>query len=157
VSVLGQYSRWITCRIANGGPILIDQSYNPGSPPQIVIDSGQPGDNIDCEITNRPAQFELTVSKTAVLVNGQPRAPGAGVLPGDVITYQIEVRNTGDQVAVLPAGAVTEDIPANTQVVTAGNDFTCYLNSCGNTAALRSEEHTSELQSRENLVCRLLL
>src|SRR5207302_3681756 len=25
------------------------------------------------------------------------------------------------------------------------------------TAALRSEEHTSELQSRENLVCRLLL
>src|SRR5690606_41897282 len=26
-----------------------------------------------------------------------------------------------------------------------------------NTAVLRSEEHTSELQSRENLVCRLLL
>src|SRR5690606_40604265 len=27
----------------------------------------------------------------------------------------------------------------------------------GNVAGLRSEEHTSELQSRENLVCRLLL
>src|SRR5436309_8503339 len=27
----------------------------------------------------------------------------------------------------------------------------------GDRAALRSEEHTSELQSRENLVCRLLL
>src|SRR5690606_41064848 len=29
--------------------------------------------------------------------------------------------------------------------------------SCNNPALLRSEEHTSELQSRENLVCRLLL
>src|SRR5690606_41719069 len=28
---------------------------------------------------------------------------------------------------------------------------------CSNTSLLRSEEHTSELQSRENLVCRLLL
>src|SRR6266511_4451442 len=28
---------------------------------------------------------------------------------------------------------------------------------CGNAVAVRSEEHTSELQSRENLVCRLLL
>src|SRR5690606_41295047 len=27
----------------------------------------------------------------------------------------------------------------------------------GSTASIRSEEHTSELQSRENLVCRLLL
>src|SRR5690606_39783328 len=27
---------------------------------------------------------------------------------------------------------------------------------CGASTALRSEEHTSELQSRENLVCRLL-
>src|SRR5690606_21374816 len=31
------------------------------------------------------------------------------------------------------------------------------LAACGDTAAFRSEEHTSELQSRENLVCRLLL
>src|SRR5436309_7568055 len=28
---------------------------------------------------------------------------------------------------------------------------------CGNPLSVRSEEHTSELQSRENLVCRLLL
>src|SRR2546430_10889990 len=28
---------------------------------------------------------------------------------------------------------------------------------CANTAAVRSEEHTSELQSQSNLVCRLLL
>src|SRR5690606_40177966 len=31
------------------------------------------------------------------------------------------------------------------------------LRSKGSRATLRSEEHTSELQSRENLVCRLLL
>src|SRR5690606_42080292 len=29
--------------------------------------------------------------------------------------------------------------------------------SCSRSPAIRSEEHTSELQSRENLVCRLLL
>src|SRR5690606_41098135 len=47
----------------------------------------------------------------------------------------------------------------------ASNSRTCrssvgtYLltNSCAKVAFLRSEEHTSELQSRENLVCRLLL
>src|SRR3712207_7566904 len=33
----------------------------------------------------------------------------------------------------------------------------CWLPSPGGGAALRSEEHTSELQSRQYLVCRLLL
>src|SRR5690606_27258871 len=32
-----------------------------------------------------------------------------------------------------------------------------YVNQFANPANVRSEEHTSELQSRENLVCRLLL
>src|SRR5690606_42151643 len=31
------------------------------------------------------------------------------------------------------------------------------LSTCATSAAMRSEEHTSELQSREKLVCRLLL
>src|SRR5690606_41598035 len=35
--------------------------------------------------------------------------------------------------------------------------FVLLLDSLGTVAAIRSEEHTSELQSRENLVCRLLL
>src|SRR5690606_40665002 len=43
--------------------------------------------------------------------------------------------------AILSARALVEKDPAYSRV----------------TARLRSEEHTSELQSRENLVCRLLL
>src|SRR5690606_42143551 len=35
--------------------------------------------------------------------------------------------------------------------------FTCAPNAFSARCTLRSEEHTSELQSRENLVCRLLL
>src|SRR5690606_40610562 len=40
-----------------------------------------------------------------------------------------------------------------------GNDFVAKANPDGHTLLVvtRSEEHTSELQSRENLVCRLLL
>src|SRR5690606_40732348 len=37
------------------------------------------------------------------------------------------------------------------------NDASNKANSWAGVAGLRSEEHTSELQSRENLVCRLLL
>src|SRR5690606_39286652 len=56
-----------------------------------------------------------------------------------------------------------EHLQKNTEVKTRrdctefeGCDDTCV--GCGNcTGALRLEEHTSELQSRENLVCRLLL
>src|SRR5690606_41022739 len=48
-----------------------------------------------------------------------------------------------------------EEAPVNTF------DFTCELDPEADTVTLnlwlRSEEHTSELQSRENLVCRLLL
>src|SRR5690606_39550456 len=36
-------------------------------------------------------------------------------------------------------------------------DFFMFVNVFGNIISARSEEHTSELQSRENLVCRLLL
>src|SRR5690606_39924551 len=37
------------------------------------------------------------------------------------------------------------------------NPFTCSTRSCTGSSSQRSEEHTSELQSRENLVGRLLL
>src|SRR5256886_2954356 len=33
----------------------------------------------------------------------------------------------------------------------------CHLNTCPTGVATRSEEHTSELQSQSNIVCRLLL
>src|SRR5690606_39378374 len=40
---------------------------------------------------------------------------------------------------------------------TASGRISVVLNSMNSTPRVRSEEHTSELQSRENLVCRLLL
>src|SRR5690606_41030244 len=40
---------------------------------------------------------------------------------------------------------------------TAGNPFDCPALWLAALGPIRSEEHTSELQSRENLVCRLLL
>ena len=39
-------------------------------------------------------------------------------------------------------------------MIRGGKNFTDWLTNC---IQLRSEEHTSELQSRRNLVCRLLL
>src|SRR5690606_41468122 len=38
-----------------------------------------------------------------------------------------------------------------------GSDVGKFFRNADNQARIRSEEHTSELQSRENLVCRLLL
>src|SRR5690606_41498767 len=43
------------------------------------------------------------------------------------------------------------------RIVRAAGEFEAALESCRREARNRSEEHTSELQSRENLVCRLLL
>src|SRR5690606_30112144 len=89
------------------------------------------------------ADFDLAIAKTVSRVNGQPVSPGASVSPGDVVTYQIEISNLGNQVAFVPTGAVVEGIPDNTEVVAAGNDFTCYLNSCGNTSALEIDPNSS--------------
>src|SRR5207302_3403313 len=61
-------------------------------------------------------------------------------------------------------GDASVDIPLQTRVyITANNGSPCPKCNCGTPpcsgtgATGRSEEHTSELQSRENLVCRLLL
>src|SRR5690606_22616399 len=50
--------------------------------------------------------------------------------------------------ALTPAGAHSPEPPPSRRIADA---------SAGANDAVRSEEHTSELQSRENLVCRLLL
>src|SRR5207302_2809841 len=52
-------------------------------------------------------------------------------------------------------GAVIEDVDGNRYIDFAGG-IGC-LNAGHRSPRVRSEEHTSELQSRENLVCRLLL
>src|SRR5690606_41679443 len=56
----------------------------------------------------------------------------------------------GDEVGVL-AGAIEKTLERISAFVVRERDFT------GSASHERSEEHTSELQSRENLVCRLLL
>src|SRR5690606_39609697 len=50
----------------------------------------------------------------------------------------------------------TENV-ANKQKLPATSMAACHGPSVARKASKRSEEHTSELQSRENLVCRLLL
>src|SRR5690606_40296767 len=65
---------------------------------------------------------------------------------------RLEVRNpaTAETMAFVPLSA-KEEVDAAVQAgVTAFREWR-------NTPVVRSEEHTSELQSRENLVCRLLL
>src|SRR5215475_8177753 len=65
---------------------------------------------------------------------------------------------------LLPSGTKRPVLPARTRAH-AGVPSTSSLNTCSTVPTTlpsapvtrRSEEHTSELQSRENLVCRLLL
>src|SRR5260370_1195955 len=59
----------------------------------------------------------------------------------------------GDGVIGLVTTVIQTD--ASTSLTEVGNNF--YLYSSGTAPELRSEEHTSELQSHLNFVCRLLL
>ncbi|HET6783089.1 MAG TPA: isopeptide-forming domain-containing fimbrial protein, partial [Pseudoxanthomonas sp.] len=76
----------------------------------------------------------LSVVKSLAQINGAPAGAGATVAPGDTLTYAIQIANTGGSVATLFSGEVVETLPANTTVVTAGNDFTCTGSNCPNTA-----------------------
>src|SRR3712207_8131126 len=60
--------------------------------------------------------------------------------------------NLGKQVRVIDLGHPVHRLPTDIDYVSADLRI-----SSSATAALRSEEHTSELQSRQYLVCRLLL
>ena len=50
-----------------------------------------------------------------------------------------------------------EDVKVHTHMIVREDDMSLYGFDDREELKLRSEEHTSELQSRENLVCRLLL
>src|SRR5690606_41319232 len=56
-----------------------------------------------------------------------------------------------------PARLVPDAIPGHDPVHQAHREGPMGVDRLGQQEQLRSEEHTSELQSRENLVCRLLL
>src|SRR5690606_41863665 len=66
------------------------------------------------------------------------------------------IPESGRLVLPLPSlGGVTAGLVAQVRRVDGGSDWLSTDNRAQ--LLLRSEEHTSELQSRENLVCRLLL
>src|SRR5690625_2337522 len=72
--------------------------------------------------------------------------PALGVLAVDVEDLVLEVEQEGDRVQVLPHEVAGVPVQAEGLAVPDGLQ-----------RAVRSEEHTSELQSRGQLVCRLLL
>src|SRR3712207_8539908 len=77
------------------------------------------------------------------------RFPYATLFRSTASAASVTVNSATSITATVPAGApVTSKINATTPggTATSNSDFT-----------LRSEEHTSELQSRQYLVCRLLL
>src|SRR5690606_40070879 len=91
-------------------------------------------------------------------------APARGASPGDrwqsiasVVRHAFggKIKNAGARPAfigialgVSPGSAASLLVPAESSIRGA--------RACARVPAARSEEHTSELQSRENLVCRLL-
>src|SRR2546427_2741308 len=70
-----------------------------------------------------------------------PRGKACGAVGARVSRAEVIVERAPD---IQPCGAVSRDAPGVT-------------NRRGEPALDRSEEHTSELQSQSNLVCRLLL
>src|SRR5690606_41197909 len=77
------------------------------------------------------------------------------------LRLEITVRRGGGEFLAQQPAQVGEH-PGHARVVELRGDgrvdrYLLVLELEGDTVALRSEEHTSELQSRENLVCRLLL
>src|SRR5690606_37422664 len=89
------------------------------------------------------ATFHSSQSRSVALRAAQPL-----LQPGlDKISARIAVSESAHDTMAAHVGATTVCIPNGVYVdrFCPGDDF------------VRSEEHTSELQSRENLVCRLLL
>ncbi len=83
-----------------------------------------------------PQDPELSVVKTLSEVNGAAYVAGTPVVPGDVLGYRIRISNSGGAVGTLFPNDVRETLPAGTQYVATGNDFTCTGSDCANTNAV---------------------
>lgn len=142
-SSLSQYDRWVTCTGQQGtdtstSTVLLSQTYDPSYPPQINVGSqaAQAGYTVNCDLTNRRIATVTNIQKALATINGQPASPGAPVAIGDVLGYRIVVSNpSATAAATMPIGSIVEAIPAGTTPTAANTDFSCYLNTCKNTAA----------------------
>src|SRR3712207_6943984 len=70
-----------------------------------------------------------------------------------LIPYTTLFRSVGER----PHTVVAIEVPDTLRVLTEGAFWDLYYEHCSYFTPGRSEEHTSELQSRQYLVCRLLL
>src|SRR3712207_7393219 len=91
-----------------------------------------------------------------------PRPPGSTLFPYTTLFRSLQDRALGDELAVLDADVGDFHADAGVQARgEAGADLEAEQAAAEQrvtmTAGGRSEEHTSELQSRQYLVCRLLL
>src|SRR5690606_40700869 len=98
---------------------------------------------------NDDDQFSVTAQPNLIVENGVVVVPEGEVVEGDITVKNGDIRIEGEV-----NGDVTV-INGEKYMASAGN-VTGEIEEI-NQMFERSEEHTSELQSRENLVCRLLL
>src|SRR3712207_8933427 len=90
---------------------------------------------------------------------GYRRDNAGGAIPRDIIEKFVCTYN-GEEVFradLFPAMAANPFIAFTTVATESGTIAFSWANGAGETQTERSEEHTSELQSRQYLVCRLLL
>src|SRR5688572_31777934 len=79
----------------------------------------------------------------------------SGFFFNDTATTEIYTLSLHDALPILPRKRILRRCPLARRTVGAGR--LCDVRRGGRSRGRRSEEHTSELQSQSNLVCRLLL
>src|SRR5690606_41678109 len=98
-----------------------------------------------------PAGYHWHMSVLSVVLLARPRSP-------TLLPYTTLFRSPDEYVATNAVGSPAEPhSTVNPCLRRNSASRQDELHSCSDSSAYRSEEHTSELQSRENLVCRLLL
>src|SRR5690606_41360244 len=97
--------------------------------------------------THNPTTSPLPKQRTPPKRRGLARPGGAGAMPRYVNDGNIKVA----------WGTFADKNFIALSELQLAEDIECHLTKDGLNITFRSEEHTSELQSRENLVCRLLL
>src|SRR5690606_40991956 len=138
------------CQTAGYPVVYGEKIINPALPTVLVYGhyDVQPADPL--ELWDSPA-IEPVIKKTAIHPEGAIFARGACDDKGQMYMH----------VKAIEAMIASNELPCNVKFMIEGEEEVGSPNLAifvkENVEKLRSEEHTSELQSRENLVCRLLL